>query len=124
MADRDTFARVYDVDSGRELLRLPHDAKVTKAVFSPDGRLVLTAAQDKTARLWDAATGREFRRLIFDTAVNALVFSKDGLVATGTDRTAQVWEAQTGRQLVRLEFNSGIALPEPQKPSHNCLHVF
>ena len=50
VAERDPIAHIYDADSGRELLRLPHDAKVIKAVFSPNGRLLLTAAEDKAAR--------------------------------------------------------------------------
>jgi WD40 repeat protein len=36
-----------------------HEKAVNSAVFSPDGKLVLTTAdKDYTARLWEAATGK------------------------------------------------------------------
>ena len=36
---------------------LGHADRVLSAVWSPDGKLILTACADRTARLWDAATG-------------------------------------------------------------------
>jgi WD40 repeat protein len=50
---------------------------VYEAVFSPDGRYVLTAAAD-TARLWDAATGAELAVLPHQHSINSAVFSPDG----------------------------------------------
>jgi WD40 repeat protein len=100
----DAVARVFDVDTGGELLRLRHDAKVMKAVFSPDGRLVLTGGEDKTARVWDAASGRELQRLVCDSEVTAVAIGREGLAGTGSSTAAQVWDLQTGRELVRLEY--------------------
>ena len=68
---------------------------VRAASFSPDGRTVLTASQDKTARLWDAASGKQLQRLTHEDAVRAASFSPDGrtVVTASEDNTARLWDA-------------------------------
>src|SRR5262245_60176420 len=39
-----------------------HDDQATYALFSPDGRRVLSSSDDRSVRLWDVATGKEIRR--------------------------------------------------------------
>jgi WD40 repeat protein len=80
------------------------------AVFSPDGRFVLTTAgvPRKVAQLWNTETGqleREFSGHT-DWLIDA-AFSPDGTrVATGSqDRTLRVWDTATGQSL--QTFNSG-----------------
>src|SRR5208283_464243 len=73
--------------------------KVSSAVFSPDGELVVTASQDNTAQLWDVATGtRHGPPLQHQGWVNSAVFSADGklVVTASQDDTAQVWDVATG----------------------------
>jgi WD40 repeat protein len=51
--------------------------RFTGAVFSPDGKQILTASADRTARLWDVASGKELRRFEGHTdLVNRAIFSQ------------------------------------------------
>jgi WD40 repeat protein/serine/threonine protein kinase len=77
-----------DVPSGAERpapLVLPHPGSVAMALFSPDGRTVLTGGTDGSARLWDAATGKATGLMLgHPGAVVAAAFRPDGrTVATG-----------------------------------------
>ena len=50
---RTRIAAVYDSESGEELHRLQgHTATINSAVFSHDGKRVITASDDGTARIW------------------------------------------------------------------------
>jgi WD40 repeat protein len=63
VASLDGTARVFDLDTGEELLRMAPDVGSLYLVeFSRDGRRLLTAANDGTAQLWDTASGAELVR--------------------------------------------------------------
>lgn len=51
-ANGDGTARVYGLDGTELVVLRGHARAVTAAVFSADGRALLTASQDGTARLW------------------------------------------------------------------------
>lgn len=89
-----------------------HDDALVTAEFSPDGRYVLTAANDATIRLWDTQTGEEIRQFIGHTElVNLALFSPDGeLILSGSaDRTVRLWDTETGEEIGRLpDHNSPI----------------
>src|SRR5205085_565789 len=54
----DNEAALWEVDGGRLVQRfVGHGSAVGSAVFGPDGRRVLTAA-DNRAQLWDTASGK------------------------------------------------------------------
>jgi WD40 repeat protein len=110
-------AVVYDEGDRNTVpaLVLRQEAKVHVAVFSPDGRRILTATADKTARVWDATTGAPIGEPMRheDEVVDA-AFSPDGArIATASkDRTARLWDAATLKPL-----------GEPMRHEHPVDHV-
>jgi WD40 repeat protein len=110
-------------------------ASINSAEASPDGRLVVTAANDGTARLWDTRTGREIVRpedcgrsasfpyscltaaVVTSTAaaigaggyLEGAAFSPDGreVATAGPSGAAFVFDATSGRELASLRGHNG-----------------
>lgn len=103
--------QVWQVEPVRPLVVLEgHAARASRAEFSPDGKLILTAGSQNSVGLWDAGTGKFVRQLSGHTrAVLSASFSPDGqfIVTASDDRTARVWETNTGRALAVMEGHSG-----------------
>lgn len=104
-ASDDTTARIWNAATGAEIAVLKgHSEGLRTAVFSPDGKRVVTACAAQTARVWDAATGAEIVVLRgHEQRVRSAVFSPDGArVATSSeDGTVRIWDATTGKEIVK-----------------------
>jgi tetratricopeptide (TPR) repeat protein len=94
-------AKIWRVATGRLVFTLKHARTLRRAEFSPDGRLVVTASEDRTARIWEAATGHPLATLEHDGPVRHAGFSPDGrlVVTASDDQTARIWDVATGRPL-------------------------
>jgi WD40 repeat protein len=101
-----------------------HTDTVLCAVFSPDGRRILTGGKDSGARLWDSDSGKELKLIQPKTGpITTLGFSKDGaVVLTGTiavsDREPKCkvqvafWDLETGTQ------SGGVASDRDNSPNN------
>ena len=58
-AGRDDIAILWSSETGEEIRRFEgHEGAINDAAFSPDGSLLITAADDETARIWAVSTGQ------------------------------------------------------------------
>src|SRR5437773_12492204 len=76
--------------------------EITSAVFSPDGKKILTASRDGTARLWNAENGQQIGiSFKHEMELTSAVFSPDGkkVLTTSWDFTARLWNAETGEPI-------------------------
>ncbi len=96
----DKTARIWDVESERQVLSMPHPNQVYLAKFSPDGQLCATGSRDSVVRVWDAGTGQLLQTLRGHS--HGLQFSRDGewLITAADSGEIRVHRPRTG-QLVR-----------------------
>jgi WD40 repeat protein len=75
----DNTVALWDVSSGKIRLRLKgHTNGVTSALFTPDGKTIVSASRDRTIRLWNSASGAELARLYSFGSEDWVVVAPDG----------------------------------------------
>ncbi len=92
----------------REYNRLTgHSDGVNSVVFSPDGKMIASASDDKTIKLW-SLEGKELQTLKgHSDGINSVVFSPDGktIVSASDDKTIKLWSFE-GEELQTFKGHS------------------
>lgn len=92
-------AIVWDVETGKEVLRLGDNLKgVSYAIFSPDRTRIFTSGEEQPGRIWEVATLHVQDLSEGLTQVTQAAFSTDDqfLVTVNSAHQAQLWEGKTG----------------------------
>jgi RNA polymerase sigma factor (sigma-70 family) len=107
-ADRTGLVLFWDVETGKELRRIPtlYDPALVLAV-SPDGK-TLAAACHSSMRLWGLATGKLLRQWK-SPQMRSLLFSPDGktLASHGYDGVIHLWAPEGGEKRHELKGHRG-----------------
>ena len=105
-----------------------HAEHIMTAVFSSDGRRIVTGSADQTAKLWDAVTGSELLTLKGHSGpVFSVAFTPDGqrIVTASGDRTVKVWEAASEELAAKWHEEGRKAAAVKQAPENpHCVSLF
>nr|WP_246786969.1 P-loop NTPase fold protein [Rhizobium leguminosarum] len=101
-------AKIWDAATGSELEVLRgHAESVISAVFSPDGRSIVTTSDALTVRIWSDADGKNTTILSgYSGTVYTAAFSLDGrnIVTASADGAARIWLTVAGQLLDVMEM--------------------
>ncbi|MDM8560393.1 WD40 repeat domain-containing protein [Candidatus Parabeggiatoa sp. HSG14] len=93
-----------------------HEDWVNSIAFSPNGRILASASEDRTIKLLNVSTGEELRTLKKSwwqkghfAPVRTIAFSPDGrILASGSDdNTIKLWNVNTGKLIRNLQEENG-----------------
>ena len=95
-----------------KVMREGHTAAVRRAVFSPDGKLIVSVSEDKHVIVWDFASRKQLKALTDHQGwVTSVNFSPDGkLFATASvDQTVIVWETEKLAKRIVLRCDAPVS---------------
>jgi hypothetical protein len=87
-----------------------HANWVWAVAITPDGKLAVSASDDRTLKVWDLKSGQEIRTLQgHDDLVNAVAITPDGKLAVSAsdDSMLKVWDLNSGREIRTLQGHDG-----------------
>jgi len=99
----------YTAESDVEVFpQLGHNNGVGIAIFSPDGKQILSASYYQPVKLWDTESGREIRTFRHQDSVMSLCFSPDGRQIITGSMDIKLWDIKAGREITTFSGHTDI----------------
>ncbi|MDD5171334.1 MAG: WD40 repeat domain-containing protein, partial [Syntrophales bacterium] len=112
--DRGLFAKgnpptmkIFDVATGEKLIEFAVKGGFASAVYSPDGKYVLSCGSNMT--LWDATSGKPIKTAFAGRYIGRVAFSPDGkyVLSDGDDSSVILWNARNLTQIKKFIGHTG-----------------
>lgn len=94
------------------IIRQGHTAGINMVQYSPTGKYVYSASDDKSIKMWDVQTGIDVGTFnAHEAPVNSIHLSDDGKLLVSADRAGSVilWDAITGDIKTKINAHTGSA---------------
>lgn len=95
--------RVWEIETGEEILETPFSSGNRFVTFSPDGKFLAfegnASYPTHVVQIWEISTGKEVYRRVFDTDISSVSFSPDGrhLLISGEEiKVLEIFPGQHG----------------------------
>jgi WD40 repeat protein len=110
VAGDDGMARVWEVATGKELMRLKgHTSGILGVAWSRDGSRIVTGSGDQTLIVWDAKTGAALKTLkghVGPVYHVALTPDSKKAVSCGAERAVRIWDLEAGKEVMSNSDNT------------------
>jgi WD40 repeat protein len=98
--DHSGVVTLWNVETGKLNHTLEQDRFLNRAVFSPNGQMVVGVGAGREIELWDVQNGKRIRSLQgIEHGTRSVAFSPDSktVAAGGPDGNVRLWEVETGK---------------------------
>ncbi|CAH3043152.1 unnamed protein product [Porites lobata] len=108
----DFTAKVWNAETGEELRSLPHKHIVKIVDFSPDGKRLLTASNEKLIRIFDLQDESAEPDLFKGYTVNirAALWSKNPtyIISGGEDKAMRLWDTRSMKEVKTIDLPQSV----------------